>query len=521
MKKTAIALAAGCVLLSGCAKKQQPNIVFILADDLGWNDLGCTGSDFYETPNIDRIASEGILFTRGYAACQVSSPSRASILTGQYTVRHGITDWIGEASGEAWRRQGRHTRLLPADYAHSLPHEEVTLAEALRSGGYSTFIAGKWHLGGPGSYPEDHGFDINIGGYEAGNPGKGGYFSPYFNPKLPDGPAGENLSHRLGRETADFIRSNASRPFFAYLSFYAVHGPIQTTEENWRYFRDRAVLRDLPEEGFVNDRRQPVRRSQDNPIYAGVIREMDDAVGMVLDALREEGLEDNTIVIFTSDNGGVSSGDNYSTSCLPLRGGKGRQWEGGFRVPLLIRMPGGKRAGSVCDTPVSGIDFYPTLLSYAGIRKDPAQVVDGVNIRPLLEGGSIAPRPLFWHYPHYGNQGGDPSAVVLDGDWKLIHYFEDSSDELYNLSLDISEAHALNELYPQQVERLHAMLMNWLEGSGAILPEPDPKYDAEAEERYLEKHIATVKERQEDIRRQTLQPDYRPNADWWGSQVVD
>lgn len=304
----------------------KPNVLFILADDLGWNDIGCMGSRYYETPNIDRLADNGVLFTNAYAACQVSSPSRASIMTGKYTPRHGITNWIGEKSGENWRSMGRHSKVLPADYAMNLSKDEYTLAECMRDNGYTTFIAGKWHLGDEGSWPEDHGFMINKGGWSAGNP-KGGYFSPYDNPKLEDGPAGENLSMRLGRETVDFIREcrKDNKPFFAYLSFYAVHGPIQTTKENWEYFRDKASRMGIADKGFIVDRTLPVRQTQDNPVYAGLIRQMDDAVGLVLDAIEEMGLDENTMIIFTSDNGGVTSGDNFSTALLPLRGGKGRQ----------------------------------------------------------------------------------------------------------------------------------------------------------------------------------------------------
>lgn len=317
MKKTALLLPASLCFSASfqlTAKEQQPpNIVFILADDLGWNDLGCTGSVFYETPNIDGIAKKGVRFLNGYAGCQVSSPSRASIMTGKSPARHGITNWIGERSGADWRQMNRHSKLLPAEYVWNLPTGEKTLPETLKESGYVTFIAGKWHLGGENSEPEKHGFDINIGGYESGSP-KGGYFSPYNNPKLPDGPPGENLSTRLARETTHFItehqKKNRKKPFFVYLSFYAVHSPIQTTEEHWRYYRDKAEQQGIDSIGFEVDRTLPVRKKQDNPVYAGLIKQMDNAVGEVLAKLEELGLNENTIVIFTSDNGGVSSGDN-------------------------------------------------------------------------------------------------------------------------------------------------------------------------------------------------------------------
>ena len=499
---------------------QRPNIIFILADDLGWNDLHCTGSRYYETTHIDRIARQGVRFSQGYAACQVSSPSRAGILTGKFAARHGITNWIGEASGEAWRQAGRFSKLLPADYVHQLSLAETTLPETLRSNGYRTFMAGKWHLGGQGSTPEDHGFDINIGGFEGGSP-PGGYFSPYKNPKLTDGPKGENLSMRLALETASFIethsKKNPKQPFFAYLAFYAVHAPIETTEKNWSYFRDKAVREEVVDEGFRVDRTLPVRQIQDNPVYAGLIRQMDEAVGALLDKLEALGLDKNTIIIFTSDNGGVSSGDAFATSNLPLRGGKGRQWEGGLRLPVLIQYPGCKNPGSTCETPVIGTDFYPTLLELAGLPPLPEQHQDGVSIKLLLEAENIAPRPLYWHYPHYGNQGGEPSSIIRDGDWKLIHYYEDGRNELYNLRIDATESEPLNIQYPEKTDFLSKKLAVWLTEVHALYPVADPEYDPLKEATYKRQQQTTRKQQLETQRKQMLAPDYQPNADWWGS----
>lgn len=501
------------------APDNRPNILFILTDDLGWNDLGCMGSDYYETPNVDRLARSGVNFTSAYAACQVSSPSRASILTGKYTPRHGITDWIGQKYGEAWRSQGRHNKLLPAEYAMELSHDEYTLAECLRDNGYATFYAGKWHLGDEGSYPEDHGFETNIGGWSAGNP-KGGYFSPYKNPRLADGEPGENLSMRLSRETEAFIARHCtehpSQPFFAFLSFYAVHGPIETTQENWAYFREKAERQGIAEQGFVVDRTQPVRQHQDNPVYAGLVRQMDNAVGYILDALKRMGLEENTLVIFTSDNGGLTSGGQYPTSVLPLRGGKGRQWEGGIRVPLFIRYPGGGVEPGQCTTPVSGIDFYATLLDYAGIREC-RQPVDGVSLRPLLAGGRIAPRDLFWHYPHNGIQGGEPSSIIRSGNWKLIYYHEDGHTELYDLEHDPGEQHALNEAHPHLAATLERRLHAWLKETGARMPVADPQYDAAKEAEVRHRWATELLDKQEEQRKSQLQPGWQPNADWWGS----
>lgn len=518
------------VTVSANAQKQkQPNILFILADDLGWNDLGCTGSTYYETPHIDRIAANGMTFTNAYATCHVSSPSRASILTGRYPVRHGITNWIGEKSGEEWRSMGRNTKLLPADYERSLSLNETTLAQRLKEKGYKTFIAGKWHLGGEGSLPEDHGFDINIGGGAAGGPK--GYFSPYKMAELTDGKPGEDLSIRLSNETVSFIREHRKRqkqqPFFAYLSFYAVHGPIQTTRERWSYFREKAEKEGIEENGFRVDRTLPVRQKQDNPVYAGLIQQMDDAVGNLLNALEEMGLDENTLIIFTSDNGGVSSGDAFSTSLLPLRGGKGRQWEGGLRVPFMIQHPqSGKGAkygegAKQCDVPVTGADFYPTLLEYARITSAPEQRIDGVSILPLLKGDKIADRPLFWHYPHYGNQGGEPSSIVRQGDWKLIFYHEDHRCELYNLAIDISESEPLNIQYPKKLKELHALLEGWLKETDARMPAADPLYDPLKEKQTKLKWQTTVLAGQEKLRKKMLSKEWSPNKSWWGSQSVE
>ena len=385
-------------------------------------------------------------------------------------------------------------------------------------------MAGKWHIGGEGSTPEDHGFEINIGGFEAGSP-VGGYFSPYKNPKLPDGPKGENLSMRLAQETSKFIgeqtKKNKKQPFFAYLSFYAVHGPIQTTEENWNYFRNKADSMGIAPEGFKVDRTLPVRQKQDNPIYAGLIKQMDDAVGVVLDKLEELGLMENTLIIFTGDNGGVSSGDNYSTSCLPLRGGKGRQWEGGLRVPFIIQDPDCPLHGTTTDVPVIGTDFYPTILEYAGLPLLPEQHVDGRSLIPVLEGSELPSRALYWHYPHYGNQGGEPSSVIRDGDWKLIHYYEDGRNELYNLKIDETESEPLNAQYPDKVEFLSQKLSVWLTEAGAKYPTPDSQYDPVKEAAYKKRVQTDNLLRLEKERKQQLSPGFEPNKTWWDSKVID
>jgi arylsulfatase A-like enzyme len=473
-------------------EEHKPNFLFILADDLGYNDLSSTGSKYYETPNIDKIGRNGMCFTQGYAAASVSSPSRASILTGKFTARHGITTWIGDPSGEAWRDFGkqwglksRHTKLLPAEYKHELSKDFVTLPEALKEGGYKTFFAGKWHLGGKGSGPEDHGFDINIGGYEVGWP-PGGYFSPYKNPKMTDGPDGENLTMRLAKETINFMKENKDTAFFAYLSFYAVHAPIQTTNVKWAKYRQKAEDMGIAKTGYKMGKFLPERQVQDNAVYAGLVETLDDAVGEVLKALKDLGLDKNTVVIFTSDNGGVISGDDYSTCNIPLRGGKGYQFEGGIREPYFIDVPWMKLAGKKCNTPVDGTDFYPTILDLAGLKLKLEEHNDGKSLVPLLKGKSIPERPLIWHNPHYGGQGGEPSSIIRLGGWKLIHYYEDGRDELYNLKNDISETSEVSGSNKKKVSQLKELLFTYLKDVGAKYPVKDSEYDPKLEKEYLQ-----------------------------------
>ncbi|WP_149304669.1 sulfatase [Pareuzebyella sediminis] len=517
-----------CLGIQGCKNNEseksdrykKPNIVFILVDDLGLHDLSVTGSTFYETPNVDRIAKEGMIFTQGYAASRVCSPSRASIMLGKFTARHGITDWIGAASGTDWRKHGRHDKLLPAEYNHSLPAGDVSLAEALRAEGYQTFFAGKWHLGNEGSYPEEHGFTINRGGWEKGSP-IGGYFSPWENPKLPNKTDGENLSMRLAKETANFIKQQKDSTFFAFLSFYAVHGPIQTSEPKWQKYRDKAEAQGIAERGYEMERVLPIRIVQDNPIYGGLVEAMDEAVGLVLKALSDAGLEENTIVVFTSDNGGVASGDAFSTSNLPLRGGKGYQWEGGIREPYFIKVPWLKNNGAENDFPVTGADFYPTLLDLAGIELLPEQHQDGISLKPILEGEEIdVDRPLFWHYPHYGNQGGNPSSVIRQKNWKLIHYWEDGSEELYNLDTDIGEQSNVLDQHPEIAKSMSDTLLGWLKEVEANMPEKDIEFNAELAQKRHEDMVTKRLPALEAQRMEFLSEDFQPNPDWWGSKLT-
>ncbi|WP_442505149.1 sulfatase [Novipirellula sp. SH528] len=496
-------------------KASPRNFVFILVDDLGCRDLGYEGSTFHETPHIDALAASGMRFDHGYAACQVCSPSRASIMLGKATPRHGITDWIGAASGMKWNRDDQ---VLPAEYVHTLPKDDTTLAEAFREGGYTTFFAGKWHLGTEGSWPEDHGFMINKGGWDVGSP-KGGYFAPWSNPRLESGPDGESLTLRLANETASFIESSKDKPFLAYLSFYTVHGPIQTTEELCNKYRDKAASLGLTknDKRFELRRRLPVRQVQDNPIYAGMVETLDNAFGIVMGKLKETGLDKNTVVIFTSDNGGVSSGDSFSTSLLPFRGGKGMQWEGGIREPYIIHVPGMTESGSSSEVPAIGMDFYPTMLELAGLPLRPQQHVDGVSLVPVLKGDKIAERDLFWHYPHYGNQGGEPSSIIRSHDWKMIHYYEDGRNELYNLTTDLSEETDVATQHPERVAEMKKRLDAWLMETGAKIPQPDPRFNQAKFDARMKKVRDVQMPKLEKQHADYLDKSKNPSPDWWGS----
>ncbi|MHC5029184.1 MAG: sulfatase [Planctomycetota bacterium] len=463
---------------------RPPNIVFILADDLGWRDLGCYGSTFHETPNIDALARRGVRFTNAYAACPVCSPTRASIMTGRYPARLDTTDYFGAAQPQSWRRS---TPLLPAPYVDRLPLDETTIAEALGAAGYATFFAGKWHLGPEGFWPEDQGFDVNKGGIRRGGPyGGGKYFSPYGNPRLEDGPDGEHLPIRLGRETAAFIAANRDRPFLAFLSFYSVHTPLMARDElRAKYEQKRDALGEPGERWGVEGERK-VRLVQDHAVYAGMVDAMDEAVGIVIDELDRLGLADDTIVVFMSDNGGLSTSEGHPTSNLPLRAGKGWMYEGGIREPMIMVVPGVTGAGEQCDHPVSSVDFFPTLLAAAGVAGGGVAgaaeseghaegrrgtELDGVNLMPLLRGNAMPARPLFWHYPHYGNQGGSPSGAVRIGDWKLIEWYEDGRLELFNLAMDIGEQDDLSDRETDRVRAMHRLFVEWRARVDAKMPQ--------------------------------------------------
>lgn len=449
---------------TGRAADKPTNFVFFLVDDLGYMDVGCNNPDtFYETPNIDSLAKSGMRFTDGYAACPVCSPTRYSIMTGKYASRVDATNFfcgnrVGKFKGAPLRCQ--------------MPLEEVTIAEALKEHGYATFFAGKWHLGPTAEFwPENQGFDVNKGGHNRGGPyGGKKYFSPYGNPRLEDGPDGEHLPDRLATETNKFIEANKDKPFFAYLAFYSVHIPLIAREDLTKKYQQKAArlkLGDEPqfaeeEQNLPGNRPRKVRIVQSHAVYAAMVEATDLAVGKVLDKLDELGLAENTVVMFMSDNGGLSTSEGLPTANLPLRGGKGWLYEGGIREPFLIRAPGVTKPGSTCVAPVTSTDFYPTILQLAGLPLRPKLHVDGVSLLPLLKGGNKLEREaIYWHYPHYSNQGGMPGGAVRMGDWKLIERFEDGRVHLYNLADDIGERDDLADKSADRVAAMRAKLHAW------------------------------------------------------------
>ncbi len=459
------------LLLSLCLPGQanEPlNVVFLLADDLGWTDLGSFGSSFYQTPNLDRVAASGMRFTQAYAACPVCSPTRASIMAGKYPARMQTTDYFGG------RRKGR---LLPAPYRDRLALEEVTVAEAFKAAGYRTGFMGKWHLGPKGFWPEDQGFDVNVGGWTPGSP-RGGYFAPWTNPRLPEVPKGKHLTQHLTEGAEQFLDSAKGSPFLLYVSYYLVHTPLQAKKETVARYRERAKQMAAPGKAkWGKERRRKVRLVQDHAVYAAMIEHLDDSVGRIVAKLEQLGVADHTAIVFMSDNGGLSTSEGHPTSNLPLRAGKGWLYEGGIREPMMVVWPGRVTAGSVCDVPVTSTDFYPTLLEMAGLKSNPRQHQDGVSVVPLLTGSGATPdRDLFWHYPHYGNQGGAPSGAVRSGSHKLIEWYETGDVELYDLAEDIGEQVDLAARLPEKAGELRRRLAEWRRQVGAAMPTPNPDF---------------------------------------------
>jgi arylsulfatase A-like enzyme len=450
----------GAPLASSVNAAPHPNVILILADDLGYMDIGANNPrSFYETPNIDRVAAQGMRFTQGYSACPVCSPTRASIMTGKYPVRTGITDYIGGK---------REERLRPAPNQDHLALEEVTIAERFRDAGYTTFIAGKWHLG-------ENQYTPNAQGFGPGLSGTGQFYYPSSDVPLPDKDDDPKTTDRIANEAVRFIETHKDGPFFAYLPFLAVHTPIKAAPKIVAKYEAKKATASA--DAWGQERERKVRLVQNHAAYAAMLEQMDTAIGRVLAAVDQAGLGERTIIVFTSDNGGLSTSEGHPTSNMPLRAGKGWPYEGGIRTPWIIRAPGVAKPGSVCDTPVISTDFYPTLLDLAGLPLDSAQHVDGISLVPLLGGGTLRrDAPLFWHYPHYGNQGGAPFGAVRDGDWKLIEWFEYGTLELYNLHDDAGEQTNLAAKYPDKAHELRAKLLAWRGATGARMPTPNPDF---------------------------------------------
>lgn len=455
--------------ISSCTKEKSPNIVFILVDDLGWADVTCNYPEsFYHTPNIDQLAENGVRFTQAYSANPVCSPTRAAIMTGKHPNRVNITDWIPGADPKM-------RPLLGPQDSDKLALEEVTIAEKLKEEGYKTGFIGKWHLGGEGFFPEDQGFDINIGGHEKGSP-PGGYYSPYNNPQLPDGPEGEYLTDRLTGEGIRFITENKNQPFFLFLAYYTVHTPIQASKKHIEKYRQKRLDLAIEEVPHTKEGEGYTKLLQENADYASMVAAMDENVGRIMETLQSQGLDKNTWVIFTSDNGGLSTlyRENAPTSNGPLRAGKGWCYEGGIRVPLIITGPEVSNSGRTDDTPVVSMDFFPTLLNLCGVE---TVKNDGVNLVPLLKRNDpIKRNELFWHYPHYHGSAWKPGSALRKGDWKIVVHYENKQTELFNLKEDTGETTDLANQFPEKVNELKTLLDKKLAETNARFPEPNPDY---------------------------------------------
>lgn len=456
-------------LYTAKASSKKPNFVFILADDLGWADLGCYGSDLHETPNIDRLARQGMKFTNAYAAAPVCSPTRASIMTGKHPGRLHLTIW-----SEAAKNPPHNKKLIPPITECNLPLDHMTIAKQLNKDYFMAHI-GKWHLGDASHYPETQGFDINIGGTHWGCPVT--FFYPYkgmYNPNefryIPDLESGNEdegtyLTDRLTDEALRIMESVKDKPFFLNLCYYTVHTPIEGKPDLVEHFRNKI---------------KPDMHHQ-NVEYAAMVQSLDENVGRVLAKIEELGVADNTVVIFFSDNGGyIGKYDGITvTDNHPLRSGKGALYEGGIREPLIVRLPGVTKPGSICDHPVTSNDFYPTIHEIAGLSDNPAHNadVDGLSLVPLLKdpNAKLKRDTLYWHYPHYYPTT-SPVGALRQGDWKLLEYFEDGHLELYNLREDIGEQNNLVKHAPEKAAELHELLKAWRRDVGAQMPKANPNY---------------------------------------------
>ena len=448
MTRRLFALVLGLLhATSSIAADTRPNVVVVLVDDMGWKDLSCQGSDFYETPHVDRLAASGMRFTNGYSACTVCSPTRAAMLTGQYPARLHLTDWIAG-------HERPHAKLRIPAWSKRLPLEQVTIAERLKAAGYATASIGKWHLGGEDVAPGRQGFDVNQGGTDKGQPPS--YFSPYGIATLADGPEGEYLTDREAREAVAFIEAHRDRPFFLYLPHHGVHTPLQAKPDvAAKYAAKRPGV--------------PAKTAT----YAAMVESVDDALGTILDALARLGLRDRTAIVFTSDNGGQAS----ITDMAPLRAGKGSAYEGGVRVPCIVSWPGITTPGTTSDVPVITPDIPATILDLTGAGAEPGQPLDGQSLAPVLRGGVLDRDAIFWHYPHYHPGGATPYSAIRSASWRLVHFYENDRDELYDLATDPGEKTDLATTHADQAADLRRKLDAWLTNVGAQLPTPNPEFD--------------------------------------------
>lgn len=432
--------------------QNKPNIIVFLIDDFGWKDLGCYGGTYYQTPNVDLLAKEGIRFTNAYSACAVSSPTRAALQTGKYPAKLHLTDWIPG-------NNPKFAKLKRPDWKMYLPLSEKTAAESLKEAGYATWHVGKWHLGEKQElWAQYQGFDINIGGGAVGSPQKhddcNGYFSPYCLPNLENGPVGEYLTDRLTDEAIKLIDSQKDKPFYLNFCHYAVHGPLMGKADKIAKYKAM----------------QDPSGMHKNAVYAAVVESMDESIGRIYQKLKAKNLLENTLIIFASDNGAV----DYVSSSMPLKHGKGWAYEGGIRTPLLLSWKNKIKANTTSDEPVITMDIYSTILDVAGISQ--AKDVDGKTLMPVIQNNKKYNRPLFWHYPHYHND--NPHGSVRFGDWKLIQYFEDMHYELYNLKTDLGETNNLAASNPEKLKELEKLMLNWRKKVDAQMPTLNPKYDA-------------------------------------------
>ena len=434
------------LFIFSCNEKiNRPNLVFIIVDDLGWKDVGYMGSDFYETPNIDKLSKNSTVFNSAYSASPVCSPTRVSIMTGKHHVRVNITDWIPGVDP-------KDRYLIGPEDIHQLPIEELTIGEILQSNGYSTMYSGKWHLGSQGFYPENQGFDINKGGFEKGSP-MGGYYSPYKNPRLTDGPEDEYLTDRLTEESISFIKErDKNKPFAVFLSFYNVHTPIQPNLKHIDYYKEK--LKTYSETTTQTDIEGDAISvlNQRNPDYASMVHSTDENIGKLISFLKQRNLYDNTLIIFTSDNGGLSTQAKVApTSTKPLRAGKGWLYEGGIRIPQLIKFIN-QVDQDLNNVPVVSYDLFTTIVNHLKIDYI-NEKKDGIDLSNLSKEKNKRDY-ILWHFPHYHGSLWKPGTAIRNGDWKLLKFYEENKLELYNLKDDLSEQTDLSNKYPLIVKKL-------------------------------------------------------------------